>query len=490
MARLLGIDIGKTHVRAALLRTGRRQTTVVQLLELDRMGHDSLGATLKELSGALQEHPDAVAVGLDGEKAFIRRMKLPAAANKQLDEVLSFELESQVPVELDELVWDYSVRRRSGDEPVELLVAAARIEEVRQLLDTVTAGLERSPDRVGCGGLPLLNLLRLKKSEPGEVRAVLELGTDSSDVVILEGEVPVFARTVSMGVQGLPDTAELLVARLRQTLSSHGAVEPTSVLLAGTGVEAPGITEYLSHHLGLPCERLSGLGLLGVSAEVEPTLGRWAKALGLALGLGWRPADLDLRRGPFASQRGLGFLKQKAPVLGAVGAVLLGSYVFFAWAQLSALGTEQEVLGRELAKTTKALLGKEVTDSAAAEALLDEKLKQSEPDPMPHVDAFDVMIELSRAVPPQMKHDVEELDIARQKVRINALVGTTTEAEEIVTALRKVRCFKDVKTTKVTQEVNGSRQKYQMEFGLECPEDAKATKKAEEPKPAKKEETP
>jgi len=489
MARLLGIDIGKTHVRAALVRTGRRQVTVLQLLEVDRRAHGSLVDALKELTGGVKEHVDSLAVSFDGERAFIRKMKLPAAAAKQLDEVFGFELESQVPVELSELVWDYKMRRRSSDEPIELLSVAARISDVRALIAEVSEGWGRGPDRIGCGGLPVANLFKQKKLGAGEIKAVLNLGVDCSELVIVDDEGPVFARTVSMGVAGLPDSAEQLVGRLRQTLAANGAAEPSSVLLAGEGVEAPGIAEYLSHHLGLPCERLGDLGLAGVAPEAEATLGRWAKALGLALGLGWRPLDPDLRRGPFAVQGGLGFIKQKARILSALGAVLLLSYVFYAWAQLSALSTEHDVLGKELAKLAKQELGREVEDAATAESVLDEKLKQSEADPMPHVDALDVMIELSRAVPPEMKHDVEELDVARQKARINALVGTTTEAEEIVAALKKVRCFKDVKTTKVTQEVNGTRQKYQMEFALECPEDAKAAKKPDEPK-AKKEETP
>ena len=41
------------------------------------------------------------------------------------------------------------------------------------------------------------------------------------------------------------------------------------------------------------------------------------------------------------------------------------------------------------------------------------------------------------------------------------------------------KCLSDVKITKVSQVVNSTRQKYQLEADLKCPEDAAAAKRAE-----------
>jgi len=37
---------------------------------------------------------------------------------------------------------------------------------------------------------------------------------------------------------------------------------------------------------------------------------------------------------------------------------------------------------------------------------------------MPHIDGFDVMVELSKAVPATIIHDVDELDVTREHTKI------------------------------------------------------------------------
>ena len=96
---------------------------------------------------------------------------------------------------------------------------------------------------------------------------------------------------------------------------------------------------------------------------------------------------------------------------------------------------------------------------------------------MPHVDAFDVMVELSEAVPMSVVHDVEELDVDRGHVRINGIAGTTADTQNIQSKMAENRCVSEAKIAKVSQVVGGDRQKYTLEFELKCPEDVGAKKK-------------
>ena len=206
---------------------------------------------------------------------------------------------------------------------------------------------------------------------------------------------------------------------------------------------------------------------------------RFAKAISIALGMSGRARDLDLRRGPLAFQRGYGFIKERVPLLTGLGVAILVSFAFAAWAELRTLGHDEEVLSRALATLSKDVLGQETTDPEEAKALLDKALGKDEVDPRPQMDAFDVMVEISKAVPSSVTHDIEELDVQRGHVKINGVVGSAEDAQTVASNLKNARCFNDVKISKVTQVINSDRQKYVLELEVKCPEDKKPKKKTE-----------
>ena len=85
---------------------------------------------------------------------------------------------------------------------------------------------------------------------------------------------------------------------------------------------------------------------------------------------------------------------------------------------------------------------------------------------MPHADAFDVMVELSQAIPTSMKHDVDELDVQKAHVTVRGIVGTVSDAQTIASTLAEDKCLADVKIKSATQVVGSDRQKYVMEMEL------------------------
>jgi general secretion pathway protein L len=107
----------------------------------------------------------------------------------------------------------------------------------------------------------------------------------------------------------------------------------------------------------------------------------------------------------------------------------------------------------------------------------------SDEDPLPHADAFDVMVKLSEVIPSSMKHDVEELDVQKGHVVVHGVVGSIPEAEQIKSSLAAERCFPDPKITRTNAQVGSDRQKYVLEFDIKCPEDVKGSdkKKAAQP---------
>lgn len=485
MARFIGLDIGARTVRAALIVTGYRRLSIERLEEAVVAEPELVANAITAAVTPLLNQVDGISTVLDGDLTFVHRITLPPAATKQIAEVLPFEIEAQVPVDIDELVYDYRLLARPNNQaPLSVLAAAARTAHVRQRIELVRSALGREPDRVACGSISLANLAVVvpELRAQGQL-ALVDLGGRRTEVTLIENGEPVAVRTLSRGVEGLPDAAPLLAAELRQTLlawsARHGS-EVRAVHLVGGGSFAEGADRFLAYELGIPVTPLPPLVMDAMTPELAAAVPRFAKALALALGASGRGHDIDLRRGPLAYQRGYGFLKEKAPLLVGLGAATLVSFLFATWAEVRALDRENGVLTEQLALLGKQVLGEETRDAESALALLERARAADEVDPLPAMDAFDVIVEISKVVPASVIHDIEEFDMQRGHVRIHGVVGTAGDAQAIATEMGKHRCVQAAKIGKITQQINGDRQKYVLEFDVKCPEQAKKPKKADD----------
>jgi general secretion pathway protein L len=491
MSRLLGIDIEKTVVRTAIVRTAYRKTFVEAIGEARIEEHGSVEAALRAaLLGAAR--PDACAVALSGERTLYRRIDLPAAAAKELENVLGFEIEATVPFEMTDAVFDHRLLRRAANSPViPVLAAIARVEDVREPIRIVKEALGMEPERVGTGPLPLADLASLVpelETAPPELMvlpadgpptiAIMDLADATSDVAFLVGGEPTFVRTVSRGTMGLPGTAYALARELRQTFSAYRAVggaTPVVLYLVGGGSGLGGAETFLANELGVPVRPLPAPRIEGLSAEHAAALPRFAKALGLALGLSGRSRGLDLRQGPLEAQRSYPFLREKIPLLSGLFAVILASFGFSIVAEMQSLDAEHERLVAELQATTEAVLGEGTDDPERARRLLDGDGLTAEEDPMPRADAFDVMVALAEAVPKETVHDLVELDLTKNHVTIQGTVPTIPDVQPIADKLKEHKCFKDVKVPRTSQFGQG-KQKYTLELEVRCDDKKKKAK--------------
>ncbi|MFO0592535.1 MAG: pilus assembly protein PilM [Polyangiaceae bacterium] len=487
MQRFLGLDVSRTTVRAALLNVSMRKITVEALEEVSIEDAGSAKDALWAAVGDMK--PDGTAVQLSGEKAFFRRIELPAAAMKEIQNVLGYELESTVPFEMEEAVFDHRVMKaKPVSETVPVFACVARIEDVRERVNLVKDTLKLDPERVGVGAMPLSNLSAVipelegtpKKGETANDAPVgiLSLGERTSDLVILEKGEPVFARSLSRGTYGLPGSAPALSRELRQTLAAwraQGGELLRGVYLVGGGASAAGAEVFLATELGVSILPLPDARFDGLTPEQKEKLPRFSMAIGLALGLTARSKAFNLRRGPLEVERRYPFLREKVPLLAGLGAAIAVSFLFSVLSENRSLDAEREALEAKLAAVSQEVLGESTTDPQKARELLDHG-PGAEDDPLPQVDAFDVMVKLSEAVPKEVAHDVLELDYARNNhVTIQATVPSVSDAQTIADKMKENRCFKDVKVSRTIQ-FSQDRQKYTLEFDVKCEKEKKKAK--------------
>ncbi len=206
MAKYLGIDVGSTSVRAVLVRTSYRRISIEAMNETDLAAAPTLADVIRLVAAPLVSPGESIAVNLEGERTFIRTIEIPAAAQKQLLEVLPYELESELPFEFSEAVYDHALLRHgSHEDAVPVFAVVARTEDVRARIALVKDATGEEPERIAPGGLALASLGAIvpELAAAGPV-AIIDLEDMRSEMVILERGEAVFARTISRGTAGLP----------------------------------------------------------------------------------------------------------------------------------------------------------------------------------------------------------------------------------------------------------------------------------------------
>jgi general secretion pathway protein L len=490
MATHIGLDIGAFSVKAAALRVTFKKTHLEALSSIEVSLAGSVDEAIRQALQAvtLGKPHDGVATAISGERIAVRILSVPSSAQKQISEVLPFELESELPFDTEDAVWDYRILTAGRpatmkDDQLAVLTTVAKTVDARACIAQLKEAAGFEPERLGVGIFPLANLVSVTESLRSGVVAIVDIGLLHSEVLILKDGEASFCRTVRVGTSVLPQGAAKLARELRTTLSAYraaGGAPADKIVLAGGGASVSGAEAFLNQELGIPVERIAAPQVEwnpALGADAPASFAKFSKAVGLALSLGARPADFNLRKGPLAFERGFGWLRERMPALVALGGVLLLAFFVSAVVEVIALSKERSTLEAALSSVTGEVLGEATSSPERVSELLAKESSLIDEDPMPHADAFDVMVRISESIPQSVVHDIDELDVQKGHVSIRGVVGSVNDAQEIAKNLKSEHCFSDVKIKSTSQVVGGDRQKYVMEFELKCPEDVKTKKK-------------
>ena len=437
---------------------------------------------------------DAVASALPGQRTFLRMLSMPATAAKQLSSVLSFEVESTLPFELDDAVMDHRLLRRiegvDAADQLPIMAGVAYTEEVRDHIGLVLRGTGHEPQRVGIGPLPITNLGQVIPELQRDMVAVLDLDDHHADLVILRQGEPRFSRCLSRGVSGLPADAAVIARELRQSIGAwrmQGGPKVEALYVIGAGRETPGLQGFVDAQLNVPIVDLPRPSLEGMTPDMLDRMPRFAKAISLALSLSRRATDLNLRQGPLEAQQSFQFVRDKTPLLAGLAAAIFVSFGFSVFAEMQALDSERESLQRQLEVATQAHFGEKTTDPKVANELLEAAITGKTADPLPKIDAFDVMVVVSEKIPKEIVHDISLYEYNRGDVTIEGVVPDIKDADVIKDNLAEHECFKELKKGKTRQLKGQDKYKYTLEFKANCKAES-SDKKKKKKKDDKKEE--
>ncbi len=556
-SRVFAVDLGAWSVKLAIASPGIRGAMLLQVVERLVPRDDSGDSTpdqrakrvLAEVIRELKLEHETGYIGVYGDQVFTQVLEFgfKHLRRAELDKAVGGELEGVVPVDLEDMVYTFEQIPAPpvlapGATPLvpELRGRVAPVHEGMRVLtyamrrdraeDLITFGKEVGFDVRGvlaCGGAAVRLVDRvpsLARARAEGAVAVIDIGHERTDVVLVCGGKAVFSRSVAragrqvteaiaktwklpwedaerakhsdgfVASQAEPATSEswarihgALIGELqpfardlRQTLAACRAktgMMPVAAIVVGGGSRLRGIASFLTEQLGLPTWRLSSDDSIGVAG---PKLGADSAALpidsaAMTIGMAYDAAGgrpmFDLRSGSLAVKMDLSFVRAKAVPLGAAGLVIAAFAAASAYADLYRL--------QKAEKTQTALLATESAEvfggkSKTAEEILEMNAPggSSRPrtSPIPKVSAYDLLLEISSKVPPKDKItlDIDRLDITDTKVEMSGTVKGPEEIDLLVTALKEIKCFKKDGITRGPTETEGELRKFKLTIAASC----------------------
>ena len=463
--RILALEITDWDLKATILQTTFRDYRVAgfyrQRLE------SANGTQIEQVSRFVSEHAEAgdtVLSALPGDRVSWRRLVLPFRDHKRLAQTIPFELESNVPFGLDEVVFDYQVLHRDGAGTTVLaaLVPKNVLQDHLQLLHE--AGVD--PKVVDLGPLATLNTLRLVPSLPPTF-AFIDVAPHMASVALyrdgaLEGlrTIRYAGEDVGNGGNGLEANerppAALNVGAIRWTLlAMNGAPleEQLPCYVAGDPTALAGLCAGLESALSIDLRRLDQVPLRNVGSNG----GANAAAFSSGLGLGLREAvpanalGLNFRRGEFTFHRGEQELRRGLRAVAALAALVVALTVADLYMEYRYLARREAAIDAQIQKISTATLpdmGRVANPGAQLQAEIDVLREAVEllsgVVPLSTSTGVDVLREVSAAIPNKIRIDSEEYTMDPESVRLRANTDTFESVDAIKQRLLNTGWFSDV----------------------------------------------
>lgn len=208
---VVGIDIGSAALRAVEVGDpGKARPTLLRYHEVplpegavssgEVMEPNTVAAALKELWSVGGFKTKNVVLGMGNQRVLARDLSVPKASLKRIRESLPFEVQEMLPVPVADALLDfYPISEAAGEHgPVVsgLLIAAVKEAvlgnvKAAQLAGLTTVGVDLIPFALG-------RVLVSRPQVPGTV-ALIDIGANTTSVVIAQDGVPQFVRIIPTG---------------------------------------------------------------------------------------------------------------------------------------------------------------------------------------------------------------------------------------------------------------------------------------------------
>ncbi len=426
------------------------------------------GHTLTALDGAAPTPETTLAVV--APVCTLRQVALPFADPKKAAAVVPFELEGQVPFDIDAAVVTHELLE-SGRDGCRFLAAAAPIDRIAEVIDAHGGGGQPQvilPEAVG-----LFHFARaVSAGRPGSLLFVDMRPGRALLVQIADGHWQ-GAHAVNVAWQEGPELSDddgMALLRAAHSLWLEAGVMPDGAVLVGDVDDGSRFAESL----GLPpvplAEFGASLSALSGGKLSEPEISHHALAIGLGLAAIDGKRTLNLRGGPFAlAEAAEGVVLRRLSGMGVGVLVVLVVLWGNAWVRHQAAQTAFNNAKAALVAQYKSAFpdaGKIVDPVKQAKNAFKQLSTRAllyggnGYTPLGYLDA------VSRSIPKELSIDVYEFSIEGTRMRIEADAASFDAIDQIKAQLVAMEGVSDVRVSDAKMNSRGDRVKFRVHATL------------------------
>lgn len=465
--RAAGFDMGGGTIRLAVVNGGLKGFKLEFAAARIGAGDSDRLAAIRHLTHEAHAGAYPSAIGIPVHLVSARTVTLPFTDRAKLAAVLPFELEGQLPFELDEVVVDGVPVSHAADHTRVLAAAVPKATLQTRLEEAGRAGLDPRVVTVDAAALAAAAAVWLAAHRH---LVVVHIDTRSISVALIEqGRLRGMRGLVWEGEKAMDEVGRRLGLGSEEVLTAaqSGTASDGAAIAAAIAPELDPVFDELRRTLradalesGLPVEAVAVSGQWSTVAEVGdlfagalglarcewpslPVAGRtvslapWALAAGLAVTTVSRDR-LDFRRGAFAYGRERAGIRRRMISVGLLsifvlmaGAVDLGVRLMTKERRYADVQTRVRSVFHEVLPGVTAISEPEQLDTAIA-ALTKQRAFLGG-----GIGVLDVVLAMTDAIPKESGIAVSDLVIDHDKVRIEAETNSFDWVNRIESALAK-----------------------------------------------------
>ena len=386
--KVVTVDLGTSTIKFGEFGIGRDGSLTLLRFGIAELGLDPnkeedrprfITPTLSKLFKDHGVKNREVLLSISGQSVFMRFVKLPPVDAAQVEQVVAFEAQQNVPFPIQEVTWDYQMMptRAAGSEAESVIVAIKKEVVEAEVAAVENAGVKIK--RVDVAPFALFNAFRYSEAQTDDCSLVIDLGARSTNLIFVEKSsfwirnVPIAGNQITQsicnelqepfmgaetlkkgkgfvslgGVYADPDDAD--AARISKLIRSSmtrlhvdinrsiayyrttlNGAPPKRVFLAGGSSQLPYLDLFIADKLGLPVAYFNPLRNVNLGpnlnrAQLEDDACYTAELVGLAVREtgGDAPAEVNLEAPTLAARRDK---KHKQPFF--FGALLAWTLLF------------------------------------------------------------------------------------------------------------------------------------------------------------------
>ncbi len=341
---------------------------------------------------------------LPSQSVFTRFVKLPGSTPDDVETIIGFEAQQNVPFPIDEVVWDYQIMGESKDNSWNVALVAMKADQLGEINTSINKGGFRS-SIIDVAPMALYNSFRYNYSELTGCSLVIDIGARTTNLIFIEGDrvfsrsIPTGGSTISAaiarefkeeitvgeklkiekGIVGLggayaepEDATEMKISKIvRNTMTklhadisrsigfyrqNQGGSAPVRAYLCGGTVSLPYMVEFFNEKLQIPVEYFNALRNVTVGNQgAADFVSDKAHAIGEVVGSALRsiencPVEINLRPQTVVREQDLAKRKPFLVIAAICLLMTLGAWWYYFSQAASLTQTQLESVNSDVQK--------------------------------------------------------------------------------------------------------------------------------------------